>query len=152
MNLPISPPHPVWTDALALEVALALQSGRGDMAPVLENYDLDADAFLAISKDKLFQQRVRKYQDDLKDGGYAFKLKAQAQAEILLDTSWRLIHSAEVAASVKADLIKQTVRWAGLDTVKDDESGQASGGVRININIAGSASTLSADARVIDHE
>ncbi len=54
----------------------------------------------------------------LQKDGAVFKLKARAQAEALLTTSWALIHRPldEVPASVKADLIKFTIKAAGLDT------------------------------------
>jgi hypothetical protein len=65
-----------------------------------------------------------------------FRLKARAQAEELLTTSWTLIHSSDVSAAVKADLIKSTVKWGGLEPQKDfsgvDNQG---GGVSITINL-----------------
>ena len=59
----------------------------------------------------------RKRSTTLKEDGASFKLKARAQSEELLKTSWALIHKPldQVSASVKAQLIMFTVRCAGLD-------------------------------------
>jgi hypothetical protein len=64
----------------------------------------------------------------------SFKLKARLQAEELLKTSWRLIHAPaeEVPSSVKADLLKATMRWAGYDI---KEQAVAGGGNALNIQI-----------------
>ena len=64
-----------------------------------------------------------------------FKVKARAQAEELLTTSWTLIHSPDVSAAVKADLIKSTVKWGGLEPKNDVLTEGGSGGVKITINL-----------------
>ena len=64
-----------------------------------------------------------------------FKVKARAQAEELLTTSWTLIHSPDVSAAVKADLIKSTVKWGGLEPKNDVLAEGGSGGVKITINL-----------------
>jgi hypothetical protein len=66
-----------------------------------------------------------------------FKLKARAQAEELLTTSWMLIHDSAVSPAVKADLIKSTVKWAGLEPKGEVTNEGNGGGVRININLGG---------------
>jgi hypothetical protein len=77
-----------------------------------------------------------------------FKLKARAQAEELLTTSWTLIHSPDVSAAVKADLIKSTVKWGGLEPKNEVNAEGASGGVKITINLGGQ----DFPATVVDHE
>ena len=77
-----------------------------------------------------------------------FKLKARAQAEELLTTSWTLIHSPDVSPAVKADLIKSTVKWGGLEPKNDVVTEGAGGGVKITINLGGQQH----DATVIDAE
>ena len=61
------------------------------------------------------------------------------EAEELLKTSWLLIHDPMTAPSVKADLIKHTVRWAGYEapSVVDTSGNASAGGVRITINLGG---------------
>ena len=58
-----------------------------------------------------------------------------------------LIHDPAVSPAVKADLIKSTVKWAGLEpknTENDNNAG--TGGVKIMINLGSSPS----DMKVID--
>jgi hypothetical protein len=49
-------------------------------------------------------------------------MKARLQAEEMLKTSWRMVQDKETPANVRADLIKATVRWAGLEP-KPSEGG-----------------------------
>ena len=56
----------------------------------------------------------------------------ELQAEELLKTSWRLIHDANAPATVRSDLIKATMRWAGYDV---KEAAVGSGGTALNIQI-----------------
>jgi hypothetical protein len=76
--------------------------------------------------------------EELRKDGMSFKMKARLQAEELLKTSWRLIHSNndDVPPNVKADLIKFTIRAAGLDGSKDQAAaGSQSNALQININL-----------------
>jgi hypothetical protein len=75
----------------------------------------------------------------VKKEGMSFRLKARLQAEELLKTSWRLIHAPtdEVPPSVKADLVKATMRWAGYDN-KETAAGAVNNGFNIQINLGGS--------------
>lgn len=124
-----------WSDRLALDVAL-IMSGSGDsIKEVLKEHNLTQDDFIRFSADKLFQDRIAEYQKDIKERGLTFKLKAKAQAEELLKTSWSLIHDRDTSPAVKADLIKSTVKWAGLEpTGKELDMGGKSG-VSITINL-----------------
>ena len=60
-----------------------------------------------------------------------------AQAEELLTTSWVLIHDPTTSPAVKADLIKSTVKWAGLEPKNDAQAVDVGGGVKITINLGG---------------
>jgi hypothetical protein len=99
-----------------------------------------------FSKDPVFDKKVRHYRDEIREKGITFRLKARAQAEELLTTSWTLIHHPDVSAAVKADLIKSTVKWAGLE-VKGDAP-ESTGGVSITINLGGTSQEM----RVVEHE
>jgi hypothetical protein len=74
--------------------------------------------------------------ESLKKEGMSFKLKAQLQAEELLKKSWAMIHAPldEVPANVKADLLKATVRWGGLEQDKG-ASQQVVVPLQINLNL-----------------
>jgi len=130
-----------WSDRIALDVALTLE-GSGDPLPdLLEHYNLDRDDMRRFIADKVFSQRVTHYRQEIREKGLGFRMKAKVQAEQLLDTSWGLIHDRGVSPSVKADLIKSTVKWAGLEPKPDTPEMAAGGGaVRIHINLNGNQS------------
>lgn len=131
--------HTKWSDRLAFDVALALEGSGESLDEIKQRHRVKANDLLVFNKDPVFLKKVDHYRGEIRSKGITFKLKARAQAEELLTTSWGLIHSPDVSPAVKADLIKSTVKWAGLETRGDDEGGGAAGGVRININFGGNA-------------
>lgn len=112
-------PKANWSDKLAFEIALVMEGSGEPVATILKAHNLTEDQFLKISDDKTFVKKVEIYRADIEKNGLTFKLKAKAQAEVLLNTSFDLIHHPDVPAAVKADLIKSTVKWAGLEPQKD---------------------------------
>jgi hypothetical protein len=125
--------HTKWSDRLAFDIALALEGSGETVDEIKARHRVQTTALMGFLKDKVFLKKVEHYREEIRDKGLTFKLKARAQAEELLTTSWGLIHSPDVSAAVKADLIKSTVKWAGLE-VRNEDDGSVSGGVRININ------------------
>lgn len=117
------------------------------MDEVMTRHKIDANDLLQFNADKVFLKKVEHYRDEVREKGLTFKLKARAQAEELLTTSWLLIHDPSTSPAVKADLIKSTVKWAGLepkgDVAVDNGNG---GGVRITINLGNTPN----DARTIE--
>lgn len=148
--------HTKWTDRLAFDVALALEGSGETVDEIKQRHEITSAEMLVFKKDPVFLKRVEHYRDDIRENGITFKLKARAQAEELLTTSWTLIHSPDVSAAVKADLIKSTVKWAGLETKTDENTGGVAGGVKININFGDSSMpmTLTADVGgdTIEHD
>ncbi len=151
-NLPLKY-HP-WSDRLAMDIALALEGSGETLAELLTRHGITTVELTAYQQDSMFLKKVEHLRDEIKEKGMTFRLKAKAQAEELLTTSWTLIHSPEVSASVKADLIKSTVKWGNLEPQKDAavvEGG--TGGVTIQINLPTheSAVTPAAVVKTIDH-
>lgn len=112
-----------YPPTLPVEVALRTAS----IKDICASYGLTREDWDALREDPGFVAHVHRIHEAVqKDGGLGFKLKAQLQAEELLKTSWRLIHApgATVPPSVKADLIKFTIRAAGLDGSKDQAANQ----------------------------
>lgn len=140
--------HTKWSDRLAFDVALTLEGTGDSMNEVCRRHGISVSDLVRFSADTIFLRRVETYRDDIRDKGITFRLKARTQAEELLVTSWDLIHDPGVSAAVKADLIKSTVKWAGLETKTDDPDGAPAGGVRININFGNAQApvTLSAES------
>tara|TARA_X000001382_G_scaffold47983_2_gene32496 strand:+ start:2591 stop:3070 length:480 start_codon:yes stop_codon:yes gene_type:complete len=128
--------HTKWSDRLAFDMALLLEGSGETLDEVRARHNISVDDLVVFNKDKIFLKKVESYRNDIKEKGMTFKLKARAQAEELLTTSWTLIHSPDTSSTVKADLIKSTVRWGGLET-KSESMEDAGGGVKITINLGG---------------
>jgi hypothetical protein len=143
-NLPLN--HTKWNDRLAFDVALTLEGSGETLQEVMVRHNIDANAILVFNADPVFLKKVESYRTEIRDKGLTFKLKARAQAEELLTTSWLLIHDPAVSPAVKADLIKSTVKWAGLEPKDAGPADAGGGGVRITINLGNNAG----DARTIE--
>lgn len=103
---------------------------------------------MVFNTDPVFRKKVEAYRIEIRDKGMTFRLKARAQAEELLTTSWLLIHSPDVSPAVKADLIKSTVKWGGLEPKGDMVDTSGSNSVKITINLGGQDLPMN----VIEHE
>ena len=134
-TLPIK--HTKWSDRLAFDVALLLEGSGETLDEVKNRHGISASELVVFNKDPVFLKKVESYRDEIRDKGMTFKLKARAQAEELLTTSWTLIHSPDGSPAVKADLIKSTVKWGGLEPKNDVQTEGAGGGVKITINLGG---------------
>lgn len=129
--------HTEWTTRLAFEMALLLEGSGEDMQDLLQRNNVTKDDIAAFNADKLFLGAVADYRQQIQNKGVLFKMKAAVQAEELLKTSYVLIHHPDVPPSVKADLIKSTVKWAGLDSPSPIEDASGGSGVSITINLGG---------------
>jgi hypothetical protein len=143
-NLPLN--HTKWNDRLAFDVALTLEGSGETLQEVITRHKISANDIMVFNADPVFLKKVDGYRTEVRDKGLTFKLKARAQAEELLTTSWLLIHDPAVSPAVKADLIKSTVKWAGLEPKDAGPGDGGGGGVKITINLGNSAS----DARTIE--
>jgi len=142
-NLPLH--HTKWNDRLAFDVALTLEGSGETLQEILARHHISASDILKFNADPIFLMKVEHYRAEVREKGLTFKLKARAQAEELLTTSWLLIHDPGVSPAVKADLIKSTVKWAGLEP-KTEVTSDGAGGVKITINLGPSPE----DARTIE--
>jgi len=140
--------HTKWSDRLAFDMALMLEGSGETLDEVKDRHNITAEQLLVFNKDTVFLKKVESYREEVREKGMTFKLKARAQAEELLTTSWTLIHSPDVSAAVKADLIKSTVKWGGLEPINEVNAEGAGGGVKITINLGGQDLA----ATVVDHE
>lgn len=102
-------PYPL---GLALEMVLSPATPLTDL---LEAYNLTPEQMRAVLRNPSFRQEYETYQEEMRKEGWSFRQKAKAQSEEYLKTTWRMIHDPVTPSTVKADLIKQTVRWAGLE-------------------------------------
>lgn len=133
-NLPLKY-HP-WSDRLAMDIALALEGSGETLPELLARHGIDIPTLSTYNQDSMFLKKVEHLREEVREKGMTFRLKAKAQAEELLTTSWNLIHAPDVSPTVKADLIKSTVKWSGLEPTKDTVVAEGgSGGVTIQINL-----------------
>jgi hypothetical protein len=126
-----------WTNRLAFDIALRLEGSGEDLDEIVTRHQIAAGDLLVFNKDPVFLRKVADFRDEIRDKGVTFRLKARTQAEELLKTSWMLIHDPVVSPAVKADLIKSTVKWAGLEPKNDTGGESSTGGVKITINLGG---------------
>jgi hypothetical protein len=101
----------------------------------MSRHHIGPSDILTFNSDPVFLKKVEHYRTEIRDKGMTFRLKARAQAEELLTTSWLLIHDPIVSPAVKADLIKSTVKWANLEPKGNESVEAGSGGVSITINL-----------------
>ena len=143
-NLPLN--HTKWNDRLAFDVALTLEGSGDTLQEVVTRHNISTSDILSFNADPIFLKKVEGYRTEVREKGLTFKLKARAQAEELLTTSWLLIHDSAVSPAVKADLIKSTVKWAGLEPKDAGPQDNGTGGVKITINLGNDPR----DARTIE--
>jgi hypothetical protein len=140
--------HVKWSDRLAFDMALMLEGSGETLQEVMARHKISGNEILTFNSDPVFLKKVEHYRGEIQEKGLTFKLKARAQAEELLTTSWMLIHDPSTSPAVKADLIKSTVKWAGLEPKGDVVTDGGAGGVRITINLGGQQH----EAQVIEAE
>jgi hypothetical protein len=131
----MSPVHTKWTDRFVFDLALLMEGSGEKLDELLDRHEYDANDLLTFKGDAIFLQKLGACREEVRTKGLTFRVKARAQAEELLRTSWVLIHDPVVSPAVKADLIKSVVRWAGLETPPKEEGVGAAGGVTITINL-----------------
>lgn len=132
---------PQWDKRLVMDVVLGASE-----EVILEEYELTVFAYRRILADPRFQTSVDKMHEELSKDGMSFKLKAQLQAEAMLDENWKLVHSPLTDPAVKVRAIANTARWAGYDA-PPQQGGLGTGGFSININLGNAGQGVT-----IDHE
>lgn len=146
-RLPLN--HTKWSDRLAFDMALLLEKSGETLDEVIERHKITPSEMLVFNADPVFRKKIEVYRDDIREKGVTFRLKARAQAEELLTTSWQLIHSPEVSPAVKADLIKSTVKWGDLEPRTNSADVEAGGGVKITINLGETTHQMT---QVVEHD
>lgn len=110
---PVNPVQQLEPFPPSLPLELALNTGP--LQNILAAYDITPTQFKAILSNPVFRKEHEQFQEELKTEGFSFRQKAKTQAEAYLQISWDLATDPHTPAAVRADLIKQTVRWARLD-------------------------------------
>lgn len=131
-----------WPATLPVEMALRISP----LPELLEAYNITAEQWENLKCNEAFKQAVKEAVKQAQEEGFSYRVKAQMQAEALLQTSYNMIQDSTMPAAVRADLIKFTARVAGFDSAGKGPAGaQAAGsGFSININLAPPAPKASA--------
>lgn len=114
---------------LPVELALRIETP----ANICAIYNISRDEFTTIIKHPVFIKAYQEAVESLKVNGMSFKLKAQMQAEAYLQTSFQMVQDKNTSDSVRADLLKNTVRWAGYDAKAVEAGTGSSFNIQINL-------------------
>lgn len=116
---------------LPIELALQVASVR----EICGGYGITREQMAELVHNPAFVADLERARAMVRKEGMSFRLKAQLQADHLLQTSWQMIHDAATPAAVRADLLKFTIKAAGLDASKDQGSISPGAGLMIQINM-----------------
>jgi hypothetical protein len=103
---------------LPVELAMGEDSPR----EVCAAYNITKERFAKLITLPAFATAYKNALEMLQKQGMSFRIKAQMQAEEYLKTMWALVHSPHTPANIKADLIKTTIRAAGLEPKESDRA------------------------------
>jgi hypothetical protein len=123
-----------WPPTFAIEIAMRTMP----VEEVCNVYGISAAEWGRIKKNPIFIKELSGAIKALKDEGMGFKMRCQMQANDMLMESYRMVMSkdTDIPPSVKADLIKFTIRAAGYDGSLDKSGNTVSNGAfQININL-----------------
>jgi len=114
---------------LPIELAMKIDTP----ANVFKAHGIDRAQAAAIVAHPVFIKSYQEAVEMLKVEGMSFKLKARMQAEAFLTTSFAMVTNPATSDAVRADLIKNTVRWAGYDAKAVDAGSGNSFNIQINL-------------------
>lgn len=132
-HVPVSPTgpglRPEWNIRLVIDFVLGASKEA-----ICEEYQLMPHHYDIIVQDLGFQTKVAALKKELEKEGATFTLKAQLQAEDLIDEAYVMAKTADLDPRVRAKLIGDIVRWAGFD--KTGASVDGTGTFSLNINFS----------------
>lgn len=106
------PSLPHYPRGLILDLALR----TAPVSDLIQAYRISVEEFKQLANHPVFRQELRETRDRIKEEGFSFKVKAQAQAEAYLAEAWNMVHDKDVPASTRSQLIQWTAKVAGLET------------------------------------
>lgn len=155
-RMDFAPPRPpvinTWPPSLAIDMALNLYDPNDLMA----RYGVDEHELRTWLASDSFQKALAEARAAMSDSDKRFKAKAAALAEEALETTFKMIHTAEMPPAVRAGLIRDLVGWAGLDAKAQQAAAAAQAhagvaGVMINIVLPDGTPAITS-GRTIEHE
>jgi hypothetical protein len=100
---------------------------------ICKAYGISRQQFAAIIAHPVFIKKYQEAIEALKVEGMSFKVKAKMQAEDFLTTVYAMVKNPGTSDAVRADLIKNTVRWAGFDAKAVDAGAGNAFNIQINL-------------------
>lgn len=116
---------------------LALDMENADV--IFASYGYNEEQAVELVESPAFIAMLERITREVRESGLSFRMKARAQAEELLATSFEMATDPYISASVRADLIKWTGKMAGHEPKEKDESKLGIGGLTLSITFAGQA-------------
>jgi hypothetical protein len=111
-DLPADPAEAApFPRGLTLDLVLEV----GTLKEILDSYELTPEQFKRVLQNPAFRKEYETHKESMATEGWSFRKKAASQAELYLNMVYRMASSDTTPAAVRADLIKSTVKWAGLD-------------------------------------
>ena len=102
---------------LGFPPTLPIELALGDMPrnEILTSYGITPQRWEVLRSNPIFVRALQASIEAMQREGMSFRVKARLQSEALLETSWKMIHNQSTPSSVRADLIKHTMKVAGLE-------------------------------------
>jgi hypothetical protein len=122
-----------WTDVMAMNVAMLLCTD-GSPEDFMEHHGISREYYDWLLDNKLFMDRVTALKTDIMENGLDFKQKSRALAGDMLELAYGLAVNPSTSATVRADMAKSIVSWAGLGASKE-QAVTSSGGMSVVINM-----------------
>ena len=135
-HLTSDPLSGVWPAMLPFEIAMQPTK----VEDICREYGLEVSDWEGFKRNHAFRAELKAAVEMLRKEGAAFRVRAQVQSLELLKKSWAMIHDENVPAAVRADLLKHTMRVAGLDASKDQGTfgkGGPAAAFQIILNLGG---------------
>lgn len=130
-TMPDDPSEIGFSASLPLEIAV----GEASVKEICLSHGVGKSDWDRLRVDPHFIQALEEAHTMLQQEGAMFRAKIKAQAEGVLARNWQLIHASTelVPANVQADLIRFTIRAAGLDASVEQKA-KAAGLANQNTN------------------
>lgn len=128
MTLPAIPDKDPTELGFPPSLPLELAAKTGTTKSICESYGISRDRWEELRANAVFVRACEEAAKLVATEGGAFKLKARTMAEALLPRMFKLANASDIdiPPSVQADLIKATIRIAGLDA-SIEQKGAAAG-------------------------
>ena len=122
-----------------LPVELALRAHKPEA--ICRAFNISEERWEHIRNDPIFQKDLQARMIELENDGLSFKMKARLQCDNYLQKLWLITENknldgtpADFPVAVRADIMKSVIRYAGLDSSKDQAAASIVGNA-LSINL-----------------